>query len=87
MEHQRGEIEPGLARLRELANAIDCFCEPDLRALTGWTEETARQRRKRGDGPPYILIGKNYFYPRAATLQHFKARTADRRTVSAASIL
>lgn len=87
MEHPEDSGGDDLSRLRELAASLDCYCEHDLRTLTGWTEETTRQRRKRGNGPPYILIGKNYFYPRAATLQHFKARTADRRTVPAASIL
>lgn len=87
MENVNPSSGESTATLRRIAADLDCFCEADLIALTGWTEQTARQRRKRGDGPPYILIGKNYFYPRTATLQHFKARTAERRTVPAVSLL
>lgn len=87
MDHAPPTGGDELHRLRELAEQIDCFCEPDFRTLTGWTEGTTEARRKRGDGPPYILIGKNYFYPKRAAVAHFQGRTRVRRVVRAVEVL
>lgn len=87
MEHGTKSCSADIARLRELAEQIDCFCEPDLQTLTGWTEQTTEARRKRGNGPPYILVGKHYFYPKKQTVEHFQRRSKGRCNVTAAEVL
>jgi hypothetical protein len=57
-------------RLRTLAESLGCITEGDLLLLTQWEPGTARDKRKRGDGPPYIRFGLNYLYP-VAGLKHF----------------
>ena len=76
MQHLTSNDEK--ARLRELADALECFTEDDHRLLSGWSEETAKAKRKRGEGPPYIRHGLNYFYPRRPYAEYLNSRVHER---------
>ena len=62
-------------RLQGLADRLDCFTEEDFQLLAGITPSTAEAWRKRKTGPDYILLGKNYFYPRKCVAQHLEKLT------------
>jgi hypothetical protein len=63
------------ARLRALADSLDCLTEQDLMLLTKTTECTVQAWRKRGKGPDYILAGNRYLYPRKAVAGFLSTRT------------
>jgi hypothetical protein len=63
--------------LRQLAEKLDAFVEPDLRAITGWTEKTIVTYRKRGLIVG-IKIGKHYVYLRKPILDRAAERTPRR---------
>ena len=56
----------GIERIRELAEALDCFIEEDFQALADVKPGTAEAWRKRGQGPAYIRLGNRVLYERAA---------------------
>ena len=62
MEKEEQEIQ----RLRQMADRLDCFIEEDFLALSLYTEGTARELRKRGQGPAFTRIGKRILYPKQA---------------------
>jgi len=64
-----------LAKLRQMAEALDCFIEEDFRALAGATAGTIESWRKRGTGPSYVLLGNRYLYPRPAVAKHLESLT------------
>ena len=66
--------EPELARLRNMADGLDCLTEHDLVLLAGITASTAESWRKRGTGPSYVLIGNRYLYPRKAVAEYMQER-------------
>ena len=66
------------ARLRVLADSLNCLTELDFMLLTGITEGTAEAWRKRGKGPEYILAGNRYFYSRKAVLDWLESCTRQR---------
>jgi hypothetical protein len=70
--------------LRELAEKLDAFVEPDLRAVTGWTPNTVVSYRKRGLIVG-IKIGKHYVYLRQPILERAAQRTP--RRVPAKAVL
>lgn len=65
---------------QEIAKALDCFTSEDLRALAGITESTEEAWRKRHKGPPYVLLGTQYLYPRKGVAEYLQAlvRAPDR---------
>lgn len=69
-------------RLRRLAESLDCLTEEEHLLLTGWAPETAKTKRKRGEGPPYVRHGCNYLYPRAQYAEYLRERVRQRATVS-----
>lgn len=75
------------AQQRELAHSLDCLTEAEHRLLTGWSIATIKARRKRGQGPPYIRLGKHYFYPRAAYQQYMFGRVRERSNAAARGAL
>lgn len=54
------EIE---ARVKAMANALDCFTERDVHLLTGTRREKQVMLRNAGKGPPSVLVGKTLLYP------------------------
>lgn len=70
------------ATLRELARSLDCFTESELQTLSDATPNTVEAWRKRRTGPPYILFGRRYLYPRKAVADflHAKVRESGRGT-------
>ena len=52
------------ARLRELADALDCITEADLQLLADYTDITIEAKRRRGKSPPFLRFGNRIFYPR-----------------------
>jgi hypothetical protein len=84
MEHDSATPD---GHLRQLAAALDCFTEQEHLLLSGWSEETARDKRKRGEGPPYVLHGKNYFYPRTEYQKYLQQKVRTRRPAGAAKEL
>lgn len=64
-------------RLRELAQALDCFTEDEHLLLSGWSPETAKAKRKRREGPPYIRHGLHYFYPRKPYAEYLHAKVRE----------
>lgn len=76
-----------LDRLRELADELGCFIEPDFIALTRWTPRTIEAYRKRGE-LEYIRAGRTYLYPKASAVERFKAATKQaQRRVPAKDVL
>lgn len=63
METQANEE---VARIRQIADEMGFLTEQDFRALAGASPVTVEAWRKRGKGPAYVRLGRNYFYPRAA---------------------
>jgi hypothetical protein len=53
-------------QLTDLAHSLDCITPQELQALTGWKPSTLEAYRKRGVGPAFIKLGKNFLYPRSA---------------------
>jgi len=74
-------------RLRQLAQALDCLTEEEHLLLTGWAPETAKAKRKRGEGPPYIRHGLHYFYPRRQYAEYMGEHVRERAKVPAAALL
>lgn len=60
-----------LARVRAIADALDCVIEEDLQLLADYTAITVEAKRKRGKLPPHIRFGNRIFYPRAGLKRHF----------------
>jgi hypothetical protein len=64
-EHQT--VSPSVA---ELARLVNCLDEDSVATLAGVKPSTLDAWRKRGKGPEYILLGRNYLYPIAAIQQY-----------------
>jgi hypothetical protein len=62
-----------------LARLVDCFDEEGFAKLAGVKLSTLDAWRKRGKGPDYILLGRNYLYPVAA-VQSYISRLVRTRT-------
>ena len=65
------------ARLREMADQLECFTEEDFQSLANATPKTVEAWRKRGKGPAYILIGRRYLYPRKAVAEYINGLIRD----------
>lgn len=76
-----------LERRRQLANALDCFTEDEHLLLSGWTASTAQSKRKHGEGPPYILHGRTYLYPRRLYAEYLQSKVHERKGVPAKEML
>lgn len=65
------------ATLRELARSLDCFTESELRTLAAATANTVAAWRKRRTGPPYVLFGRNFLYPRQAVAEYLQSKVRE----------
>lgn len=54
----------------DLARLVNCFDEHSVATLAGVKTTTLDAWRKRGKGPEYILLGRNYLYPIAAVQKY-----------------
>lgn len=70
------------ARLRALADSLDCMTEQDFILLTDTTAGTAQAWRKRGKGPDYILAGNRFFYPRSSVASYLATCTRQRSDIN-----
>ena len=75
------------ADVRALARALDCFTEDELKALGKLKPSTPEAWRKRGKGPPYILFGNAYLYPRKGLAEHLQTLVREPRSVPAKDVL
>jgi hypothetical protein len=85
---RRGAELPPDLRMRELADSLDCVLDADLCALARVKPSTTEAWRKRGIGPPYVLLGNAYLYPREGLKKHLGHQLRERSaTVSPKSLL
>jgi hypothetical protein len=75
MEHRQTET----ARLRDIANSLDCLTEQDLNLLSGTQPSTTDAWRRRGKGPEYILFGNAILYPREPLKRHLATLIRERK--------
>lgn len=64
-----------------LARLVDCFDEEGFAKLAGVKLSTIDAWRKRGKGPQYILLGRNYLYPIAAVQSYISGLVRTRNTL------
>lgn len=76
-----------LARLRALAQSINCILEEDLNLLTKTAPGTTESWRKRGRGPAYALVGNQVLYPIPAVADFVKANMRERVSAPAAGAM
>ena len=79
--------QPDSARIRDLAQSLACITVEDFCLLAKITEGTAEHWRKHGKGPPYVLIGNQYLYPRQPLAEFLRSKVRERRTVAAKGLL
>lgn len=51
------------ARVKAMAEALECFTDRDVMTLTGMRREPLVKLRNAGKGPPSVLVGKTLLYP------------------------
>jgi hypothetical protein len=68
--------------VERIAERFDCLTEAQLAALAGTKVSTVESWRKRGKGPPYILFGTRYLYPRAGVAEHLQSLIRERSNSS-----
>jgi hypothetical protein len=71
------EIIENDTRLAELAARIDCFTEDQFAYLAAVKPSTLLAWRKRGEGPPWVRVGNEIFYPRRPLQQHIERLARD----------
>ena len=70
-----------------LAKMVECFDEEGFAKLAGVKLSTLDAWRKRGKGPEYILLGRNYLYPIPSVQRHLASLVRVRSVSSAARVL
>jgi len=60
MEATASTNQPGIT---DLAKLVHCLDELAFATLAGVKVSTLDAWRKRGKGPDYVLLGRNYLYP------------------------
>ena len=64
------DTSPNVTDLSGLARLVDCLDEQSVAKLAGVKVSTLDAWRKRGKGPEYILLGRNYLYPISAVQKY-----------------
>lgn len=62
-----------------LAQSLDCFTDEDLQRLAGVKASTTEAWRKRGTGPAYTRLGRQFFYPREKVREFLDSRLRQTR--------
>lgn len=70
--------------ISDLAKLVHCLDELAFATLAGVKVSTLDAWRKRGKGPDYVLLGRNYLYPITA-VQAYIAKCVRQRTSIAAN--
>lgn len=65
----------------DLARLVNCLDEHGFATLAGVKISTLDSWRKRGKGPEYVLLGRNYLYPIAAVESHLSTLVRTRTSV------
>jgi len=65
----------------DLARLVNCLDEDGFATLAGVTLTTLSAWRKRGQGPEYVLLGRNYLYPIPAVQTYIASRVKTRSRV------
>jgi hypothetical protein len=73
--------------VRQLARSLDCATEGELLKLGKLKPSTTAAWRKRGKGPPYILFGNAYLYPRKGLAEYLQDLVRERRDVPTKAML
>ena len=71
----------------DLARLVNCLDENGFATLAGVKVSTLDAWRKRGKGPEYILLGRNYLYPIAAVESHLSSLVRTRSSSNPANTL
>ena len=69
---------PPADRIRELADSLGFVSEADLLLMSQWSPETAAAKRRRGEGPPYVRFGCQYYYPKSQLAHYLRTRVRER---------
>jgi len=69
------------AGLSSLAQLVNCLDEHGLATLAGVKLTTLEAWRKRGQGPSYMLLGRNYLYPITAVQAFIGDRLRERTSL------
>ena len=80
------EAQRDLARVRELAASLNCVISEDVCVLGDVKPSTADAWAKRGEGPPYVMLGNRRLYPRESLSEFLRGRVRA-RGVPARSLL
>lgn len=75
------------ARLRSIADSLDCLTEEDLQLFAAITPSTAEAWRKRHTGPAFIRVGNRVLYPRKALADHLATLTRAPAVMAVGSLL
>ena len=68
--------------ISNLALLVNCLDEDGFALLAGVKASTLDAWRKRGKGPEYVLLGRNYLYPIAAVQKHISSLVRARNLVA-----
>lgn len=77
-------INPSVA---DLARLVNCLDEHGFATLAGVKVSTLDAWRKRGKGPEYVLLGRNYLYPIKAVESHLSSLVKTRSIGNPATML
>lgn len=64
-----------MTELEKIAAEFDCLTEAQYLEISGYTPGTAAAMRKRRQGPPFVRLGKAYFYPKRGLMVFMEGRT------------
>lgn len=80
-------VHPDNDRIRALADSLGCVTEWDVSDLGRIAPTTLEAWRKRGKGPPYVLFGNRFLYPRDALREFLIAHQRERSAVAPKTVL
>jgi len=70
-----------------LARLVNCLDENEFALLAGVKVTTLDAWRKRGKGPEYVLLGRNYLYPIAGVQTHVTSLVRSRTSIGPNRVL
>lgn len=79
--------EANVTAIGKLAMLVNCLDEDGFALLAGVKVSTLDAWRKRGKGPEYVLLGRNYLYPIAGVQSHVTSLVRSRTSIAPNRIL
>lgn len=73
--------------LGTLAQMVGCLDEHGFAMLSGVKASTLEAWRKRGKGPAYVLLGRNYLYPITAVQEFITTKVRGSTAISPQSLV